>query len=78
MRSIVHAMLAQGIERGEVRSDIDLEATTHAVNAAMIAIGDGQLLPYLNDCFQVTDGKVSAQRVTDALMALILRGIGTE
>ena len=78
MRSIVHAMLAQGIERGEVRSDIDLEATTRAVNAAMIAIGDGQLLPYLNNYFQVTDRKVSARRVTDALVSLILRGIGTK
>jgi len=78
MRSIVHDMLAKGIERGEVRSDIDLEATTRAVNAAMIAIGDGQLLPYLNNYFQVTDRKVSARRVTDALVSLILRGIGTK
>jgi TetR/AcrR family transcriptional regulator len=78
MRSIVHEMLAKAIERGEVRSDIDLEATTRAVNAAMIAVGDSQLLPYLNNYFQVTDRKVSAQRVTDALVALILRGIGTE
>jgi TetR/AcrR family transcriptional regulator len=78
MRSIVHEMLAAAVARGEVRSDIDLEAATRAVNAAMIAIGDSQLLPYLNNYFQVTDRKVSAQRVTDALVTLILRGIGTE
>ena len=78
MRSIVHSMLAKGIERGEVRADIDLEATARAVNAAMAAIGDSQLLPYLNNYFQVTDRKVSARRVTDALVALILRGIGTD
>jgi AcrR family transcriptional regulator len=78
MRSIVHDMLAKGIERGDVRADIDLEATARAVNAAMVAIGDSQLLPYLNNYFQVTDRKVPAQRVTDALVALILRGIGTE
>ena len=78
MRTIVHDMLAAGVARGEVRSDIDLEATTRAVNAAMIAIGDSQLLSYLNNYFQVTDRKVSAQRVTAALVALILRGIGTE
>jgi AcrR family transcriptional regulator len=78
MRDIVHEMLAAAVERGEVRADIDLEATTRVVNAAMIAIGDSQLLPYLNNYFQVTDRKVSARRVTDALVALILRGIGTE
>src|SRR5512136_60525 len=75
MRSIVHAMLAQGIERGEVRSDIDLEATTRAVNAALLAVGDSQLLPYLNNYFQVTDKKVSAERVTQALVSMILQGI---
>ena len=78
MRSIVHDMLAQAVERGEVRSDIDLEATTRVINAALIAIGDSQLLPYLNNYFQVTDKKVAARRVTDALVLLILRGIGTE
>src|SRR5512136_2448575 len=70
MRSIVHDMLAKGIERGEVRADIDLEATARVVNAAMIAIGDSQLLSYLNNYFQVTDRKVSAQRVTDAMVTL--------
>jgi AcrR family transcriptional regulator len=78
MRAIVHDLLAKGIERGEVRSDIDLEATTRAVNAALIASGDSQLLPYLNNYFQVTDRKVSSRRVTDALVALILRGIGPD
>ncbi len=78
MRTIVRDILAKGIERGEVRSDIDLEATARAVNAAMIAIGDSQLLPYLNNYFQVTDKKVTARRVTDALVSLILRGIGTD
>ena len=78
MRTIVHDMLAAAVTRGEVRSDIDLEASARAINATLIAIGDAQLLPYLNNYFQVTDRKVSALRVTDALVALILRGIGTE
>jgi AcrR family transcriptional regulator len=78
MRSIVQGMLAQAIERGEVRSDIDLEATTRVVNAALIAVGDSQLLSYLNNYFQVTDKKVSAERVTHALVSTILRGIGTK
>lgn len=78
MRTIVHDMLARASERGEIRSDIDLEATTRAVNAALIAVGDSQLLSYLNNYFQVTDKKVSAERVTQALVSMILRGIGTK
>jgi AcrR family transcriptional regulator len=78
MRSVIQAMLAKAVERGEVRSDVDLDATTRAINAALIAIGDSQLLPYLNNYFQVTDRKVTGQRVTEALVALILRGIGTK
>ena len=52
MRSIVRDMLATAVERSEVRSDIDLEATTRAVNAALIAIDGSQLLAHLNNCFQ--------------------------
>lgn len=78
MRTIVHEMLAKAVERGEVRSDIDLEATTRTVNAALIAVGDSQLLSYLNNYFQVTDKKVSAERITQALVSMILRGIGTK
>ncbi len=78
MRTIIHDMLAKAIERGEVRSDIDLEATARAVNAALAVVGDSQLLSYLNNYFQVTDKKVSAERVTQALVSLILRGIGTK
>jgi hypothetical protein len=41
-------------------------------------VGDAELLPYLNSYFQVTDKKVSTQRITSALVALILDGIGAE
>ncbi len=78
MRAIVRDMLARAIERGEVRSDIDLEAATRVINAALIAVGDSQLLSYLNTYFQVTDKKVSAQRITQALVSLIMDGIGAE
>lgn len=78
MRTIVREMLARAVERGEVRSDVDLEATARAINAAMMAVGDSQLLAYLNNYFQVTDKKISAQRVTKALVSLIMDGIGAE
>ena len=76
MRQMMHRMLTRAIERGEVRPDLDLEATARAVNALMIAVGDSQIMPYLNTYFQVTDDEVSPERLLDALLDFILHGIG--
>jgi AcrR family transcriptional regulator len=73
---MVRDMLAQAVERGEVREDVDLEATARIVHALTIAVGDSQLLPYLNTYFQVTDGELSPERALEALLELVLRGIG--
>jgi AcrR family transcriptional regulator len=78
LRDMVRDMLAGAVERGEIRDDIDLEATVRIVHALTIAVGDSQLLPYLNTYFQVVDEGVPPERVMEALMALILRGIGVE
>ena len=78
MREMVHDMLTEAAARGEVRSDVDLEATGRVINALMIAIGDAQLLPHLNVYFQVTDKKMPPNRVLEALLELVLRGIGPE
>jgi AcrR family transcriptional regulator len=78
LREMIHDILLQAIERGEIREEIDLEATTRLVHALTIAVGDSQLLPYLNTYFQITDDQVPAARVLDALAALILEGIGHE
>lgn len=78
MRETVHAILAQAAARGEIREDVDLEATTRVVNALMIAVGDSQLLPYLNVYLQVNDEDVSPERILEALVALILHGIGSK
>ena len=78
LRDMVHDILSQAAERGEIRADVDLEATTRIVHALMIAVGDSQLLPYLNTYFQVSDEDVSPERAIEALIALILRGIGNE
>ncbi len=78
LREMVHDMLVQAIARGEIREDIDLEATARLIHALTIAVGDSQLLPYLNTYFQITDDQVASDRVMDALAALILEGIGPE
>jgi hypothetical protein len=78
LRTIVHDMLAAAVERGEIRGDVDLEATVRLVHALTIAVGDSELLPYLNSYLQVTGEDVSPGRMLEALLALILHGIGAE
>jgi AcrR family transcriptional regulator len=77
LRELVHEVLGQALARGEIREDVDLEATARIVHALTIAVGDSQLLPYLNTYFQVVDEEVPPERVLDALLALILHGIGS-
>lgn len=78
LREMVHDILTQAAARGEIRDDVDLEATTRIVHALMIAVGDSQLLPYLNTYLQVNDEDVPPERTLDALIALLLHGIGAE
>lgn len=78
LREMVRDILTQATARSEVREDADLEATTRIVHALMIAVGDSQLLPYLNTYFQVEDEDLSAERMLEALIAFIVRGIGTD
>ncbi len=75
MREMVHDILSQAAERGEIREDVDLEAAIRIVHTLMIAVGDSQLLPYLNTYFQVTDEDMLPERVLESLVALILDGI---
>jgi AcrR family transcriptional regulator len=76
LRDIIKEMLTQAIERGEVRPDIDLEATSRILHALTIAVGDSQLLPYLNTYFQVYEGDSPAAEATEAMIEMVMRGIG--
>ena len=42
-----------------------------------IALGDSQLLPYLNTYFQVSDSSIPAEKTSEAMIDMILDGIGT-
>ena len=75
MREIVEDMLKAAQQRGEINSDVDLEATSRVVNAMLIAVGDSQLLPFLNGYFQVTDESMPIERVIQAMVELIMDGI---
>jgi AcrR family transcriptional regulator len=78
LREMVQDILVQAAARGEVREDVDLEATIRIVHALMIAVGDSHLLPYLNVYYQMYDEDTSPERTLEALITLILRGIGAE
>ncbi len=78
MREAMQQILTQAQARGEIRPEVDIAAGARVVNALMIAVGDSQLLPYLNNYFQITDKKVSLERVSNALLDLIQRGIAAE
>ncbi|MBN1889015.1 MAG: TetR/AcrR family transcriptional regulator [Thermoflexales bacterium] len=78
LRTIVDEMLAQAAARGEIKAGVDLEATARVIHALTIAIGDSQLLPHLNSYFQVSGEEMTFERVLEALVALVMHGIGTD
>lgn len=78
LREMIRDILTQAAARGEIREDVDLEATTRIVHALMIAVGDSQLLPYLNIYFQVEGDDCPPERMLEALITLIVRGVGTD
>jgi AcrR family transcriptional regulator len=78
MREMIRDLLAQASARGEIRTEVDMEASARLVNLLMIAFGDSQLLPYLNTYFQASGEAVPAEQVGAALVPFILQGIGKE
>jgi AcrR family transcriptional regulator len=75
MRETMHEILLSAQQRGELRTDLDLEATTRAIHAWMIALGDSQLLPYLNTYFQVSDETIPFERALAASIDILVRGL---
>jgi AcrR family transcriptional regulator len=76
MRKTVLDLLKAGVARGELRSDIDIEAAARAVNVLLIGLGDSQLVPNLNSYFQVSDQDVPFERTTETALDMILNGLG--
>jgi AcrR family transcriptional regulator len=75
MRTIMQDILSGAAKRGELLRGLDVEAAARVVNVLTIAVGDSQLLPYLNNYFQVTDKSMSLDRVVDSLVDLVMNGI---
>ena len=75
MRKLTFEILEQAVQRGEIRSDVDLESASRLVNGLTIIVGDSQVLPYLNTYFQITDEKVSRNHILESLIAFIMKAL---
>ena len=75
MREMVEDMLRAALLRGEIDPNLDLEATSRVVNALMIAVGDSQLMPHLNEYFQVTEESMPFDRIVDTMVDMVMNGI---
>lgn len=76
MQNMIQQILAQAVERGEIRADIDFEAVVRVINALMISVGDALLFPFINEYFLVTGEGMPLERVMDALIEVVINGIG--
>lgn len=75
LREMVYDILVAAQERGELHPGLDLEASARLVHTLLVAAGDGQLLPYLNDYFQLYDQQLTPERQLQALLDLLMNGL---
>ena len=74
-RECIGEMLVQAAARGEIRPGVDLEAAVRLVYGLSLVVGDSQLLPYLNNYFQIIAPDMPPDRVLFAMLDLVLKGI---
>jgi AcrR family transcriptional regulator len=76
MRSLVAELLEAAAARGEIRGDLDREASARVVNALLVAIGDAALFPHINAYLRLMDRSVSSDRIVAAAVDVAMRGVG--
>jgi AcrR family transcriptional regulator len=75
MVEAIRTMLAAGIERGEVRPELDLDATARAVHVQLSGVMDAPLIPGLAEYFRVAEGDVTAADTLAAAIELVIAGV---
>lgn len=75
LTNMMRDMLLAAQKRGELRENLDLEATARVLNTLIIAISDAQLLPYLNSYYQLIDESISVERSMQAVLSFVESGI---
>jgi AcrR family transcriptional regulator len=75
MRKIVEEILQAAESRGELRPGVDIPATARILYAITITATDPLLLPYLNVYFQLYNAEMPSEKITSALLDLIMKGV---
>jgi AcrR family transcriptional regulator len=78
LRQMVTDMLNAAVEKGEVRSDLDVEAAARVLHTLTIAIGDGLIFPQLMNYYQLTDDSMPVERIYAAFTDLVMHGLSAE
>ncbi len=78
LRGMVEDMLRSAVDKGEVRADLDVDATARVLHALTIAIGDGLIFPQLMNYYQLTDDGMPPERIYAAVIDLVMNGIAKE
>jgi AcrR family transcriptional regulator len=75
MVEAVRTMLAAGVDRGEVRAELDLDATARAVHVLLSGVMDAPLIPGLGEYFRVAEGNTAATDTLAAAIELVVAGV---
>lgn len=78
MQRMLRALLETARDRGELRPDLDLETTLRLIQVFTIAVGDGELVPFLNDYYLLHDPEHPPARIREASVDFIIQAIGRE
>jgi len=73
---LVRELIEKARARGEIRADVDMEATTRLINTLLIISGDCQLFPHLNTYMNLLSPEVGPDRINLAMVSLLQAGIG--
>jgi len=76
MRSRIGRLLATAADRGELRTDLDVDAIARVVNAIMLVVADARFVDHLNEYLQLYPADGTGPDVTIAVAVdIITRGV---
>lgn len=78
MRRMLRALLSSAQGRGELQPGLDLETTLRLVQVLTTAVGDGELVPHLDDYYLLFDSEHPPAQIREATVDFIVRAIGRE
>jgi AcrR family transcriptional regulator len=78
MRGVLRALLVGAAERGELRAGVDVETALRLVHVVTVAVGDAQLIGYLDDYYLLFDAENTPESVVPQMVDLLVRAIGAD